>query len=433
MALIKKKTMNTKRKTKYTFYDVLIILTILFQGAKQLRIFPTPFYKYFIALLFVLLFLKYIREKRSFRISKAFIVLLVVVVSFSFIVTPTTKTIVPVIFFVIELLAFKMYLGLFDTKKAFFERLLSIILLSATVLSIFGFVQIIGYNLHINFLYDFKWLGFVPNYYGYLGEGRFYSIYDEPAHLCTVLGASLFASFYFFKKHKEIKYILALLLIAVFTFETGSVITYVSAIIFAIFSFFYNYYFLGRKISPKIILVLIISLAAVASFVVAKPSLISNSLEKIDNFFSDNVDNVNSQNLTTFALKSNYLIAKKKIEDGYIFGTGLFTHESYYYSYIDVIYEKHYQRYLNYTDAASIFIRLLSEFGILSIVTFVAIIIYLIRSYLRRDYIGTFLMLLFITQAMRLGDYTWILTCLPIVAIFSWKETSSTKAIGGKK
>ena len=433
MALVRKKMMDAKKKMRYTPYDILIFLTIMFQGAKQLRIFPTPFYKYFIALLFVLLFLKYIREKRSFKISKAFAALLVVVISFSFIVTPTTKTIVPAIFFVIELLAFRMYLGIFDTRKAFFERLLSIILLSATALSIFGFIQIIGYNLHINFLYDFKWLGFVPNYYGYLGEGRFYSIYDEPAHLCTILGAGLFAGFYFFKKCKNIKYIFALLAIAVFALETGSVITYLSVIIFVIFSFLYNYHFLGQKISPKVILVLIMFFVTAASFAVAKPSLISNSMDKIDNFFSDNIDNVNSQNLTTFALKSNYLIAKKKINDGYIFGTGIFTHESYYYSYIDLVYEKHYQRYLNYTDAASIFIRLLSEFGILSMVIFLAIIAYIIRSYFKKDYIGTFLILLFITQSMRLGDYTWILTCLPVVAILSREKTGSTKAIGGKK
>ena len=144
-----------------------------------------------------------------------------------------------------------------------------------------------------------------------------------------------------------------------------------------------------------------------------------NGCNKIQNFFSNNSNSVYEQNETTFALKSNYLIAKNKIEDGYIFGTGIFTHEFYYYKYIDVIYKSHYQKYLNYSDAASIFIRLLSEFGILGIFAYILMIFYVIKCYKKKDYINMFYMMLFISQGMRLGDYTWLFNCLPIVIIFS--------------
>ena len=37
-------------KAKFTIYDVLIFLTILFQGSNHLKIFPLPFFKYMISL-----------------------------------------------------------------------------------------------------------------------------------------------------------------------------------------------------------------------------------------------------------------------------------------------------------------------------------------------------------------------------------------------
>ena len=407
-------------KTKFTIYDVLIFLTILFQGSNHLKIFPSPFFKYMISLLFILLVFKNIKEKKIPKINIFIIITLFILYLYSIIVSLDKRLVVPMIFFIIEIYTFKMYIDLFETKEALFERILKIILISASLISIIGFIQIIGYKLNIWFLYNYEWMGIIPNYDGYLSEGRFYSIYDEPAHLCTILSAGIFASYYFMKKYKiYTKYIIQMLLITSFGILTGSVITYVTMIMFGMYILFYNIYIENKKISIKQIVIFAIIIILITIFAINKPHVLKNAVEKINNFFSNNVNSVNAQNNTTFALKSNFLISTNKIKDGYIIGSGIFTHEFFYYDYIDKIYPSRYQIYLNYSDAASIFIRFISEFGILSIALFSLIIIYICKSFARKDYIGLFYILLFITQGMRLGDYTWLFNCLPIVIILS--------------
>lgn len=409
------------KDNKLTIYDIFIILIILFQGANHLIYFSSPFYKYIIIAFFGILFIKYLKNGKVKKTNSNIIFMLIIILLYaqSIIISFDNRLFVPMIFFIIEIFTFKMYIGLFDSKKQLFERLLKIILISSTFLSIVGFIQIIGFKLNIRPLYDFKWIGIIPNYYGYLTEGRFYSIYDEPAHLCTILGAGLFASYYYMKNFNK-KYIFELIMIALFGLFTGSVVTYSSMLIFFGYILFYSKCNDNKiKKTYNRILFVFILLIFVAAYVSSDLSLFSPVINKISNFLSNNSNSVYLQNETTFALKSNYLIAIRKIKNGYIFGTGLFTHEFYYYSYIDVIYRSHYQKYLNYSDAASIFIRVLSEFGILSIFIYLAILIYIFKIYKRKDYINMFYILLFISQGMRLGDYTWLFNCLPIIIIFS--------------
>ena len=411
------------KENKINIFDFIIILIILFQGSNHLKVFSSPFYKYIILVLFLFLIIKYVRDKRNIKnkLNVLTLILLTFIYFYSIIVSRDSRLVVPMVFYIIEIFSFKLYIGLFNSKEELFNRSLKIILISSTIISILGFIQIIGYKLSIKLLYDFQWLGIIPNYYGYLAEGRFYSIYDEPAHLCTILGSGIFASYFFSKKYNK-KYLIILMLILIFTFFTGSVVTYASLLIFLIYIVFYNKCTnksKGRKTySSKFITVFVILIGLIL-LVAFKSPLIMNGYNKIQNFFSNNSNSVYEQNETTFALKSNYLIAKRKIEDGYIFGTGIFTHEFYYYKYIDIVYKSHYQKYLNYSDAASIFVRILSEFGILSILVYIFIIFYIIKNYKKKDYINMFYMMLFISQGMRLGDYTWLFNCLPIVIIFS--------------
>ena len=419
------------KENKISFFDFIIILIILFQGSKHLKIFPSPFYKYIIVVLFIFLIIKYIRENRNIKnvLNRKFLLILAFIYLYSIIVSYDSRLFVPMLFYIIEIVSFKLYIGLFNSKEELFNRLLKIILISSIIISTIGFVQIIGYKFSINFLYDFQWLGIIPNYYGYLTEGRFYSIYDEPAHLCTILGSGIFASYLYSKKYNE-KYLIVLIFILLFAFFTGSVVTYSSLLVFLVYILFYNKCTNKsklRKMSTSKFIVIFVSLICIALLVAFKSPLITNGYNKIQNFFSNNSNSVYEQNETTFALKSNYLIAKNKMEDGYIFGTGIFTHEFYYYKYIDVIYESHYQKYLNYSDAASIFIRLLSEFGILGILSYILIIFYIIKCYKKKDYINMFYMMLFISQGMRLGDYTWLFNCLPIVIIFSELSNDANK------
>lgn len=408
---------NNLQKSKLTICDILIIFTILFQGANHLIIFSSPFFKYFIILLGVILLLDNIKNNREFKVNIYYLIFLMIIYLYSAIISPNIKLIVPMCFFIFEIITFKLYIKRFSTREELFRRLLKIILISSTILATIGIIQIFAYKLGIKILYDFKWIGIIPNYYGYLEEGRFYSIYDEPAHLCTIIGAGLFASYFYIKRYSK-NYFVNLIIIGIFGLCTGSIVTYFSIAVFAFLILLYSFYYDRTSIATKLLTILFI-LFLFGIVLILNFSLFENSIIKLDNFFADNSTNVYEQNKTTFAIKSNLLIVIQKIKDGYIFGTGIFSHEFYYFDYVDMIYPNRYQKYLNYSDAASIFIRIFSEFGILGFAFLTELIIMIVKYFRKKDYIGLFYICLFITQGSRLGDYTWLFNCLPFVILLN--------------
>lgn len=71
--------------------------------------------------------------------------------------------------------------------------------------------------------------------------------------------------------------------------------------------------------------------------------------------------------LSALAITSNFQVSVEKMKDGYWLGTGLDSHRLYYDRYIDRLYLFLYMR-LNSEDAASLYIRVFSEFGIVGLV-----------------------------------------------------------------
>jgi hypothetical protein len=406
-----------ENNSRLSISDCIVIFIILAQGTNHLVVFSSPFFKYVILLLGVALTYQYIHEEKEIEININIVIGLLLMYAYSLIVSFSVRLFVPMLYFAIEILIFKMYIGTFESRDALFERLLKIIYISSNIIVVIGFIQIIAYHLNIKFLYDYSWMGIIPNYYGYLDEGRFYSIYDEPAHLCTILGSGLFSSFYYYKQ-QGLKYLIPFVATGIFALFTGSIITYLAVFIFLLLIIIYDVR--CRKMTKKEYKILFLVLIVVALGLIAfiNSGFFSNSIDKLYNFFSSDASNAYAQSNTTFALKSNFLISILKLKK-YPLGTGIFTHELYYYSYIDIAYPVRYQKYLNYSDAASIFIRYISEFGFLSIVIFAFILFVVIKSFKDKNIQVMFYITLFITQGMRLGDYTWLFNCLPLVIIIS--------------
>ena len=137
----------------------------------------------------------------------------------------------------------------------------------------------------------------------------------------------------------------------------------------------------------------------------------NNIKEEITLNNTENYIQEQSNNQSGFAIKSNYNIAIEKLKEGYYFGTGMFSHINYYDKYMSRIYPKGYIR-INYADACSMFLRIFSEFGIIGLIIYCFMLLkLLIKGFIKKDLFLLFILMLFVTQSIRLGEYNWILNC----------------------
>ena len=449
--------------------DVLLFITLIIQDIDYLRIFGTQMYKYIILLMFLVLIFNIIKNKKSIKINKIYLLFLVLIYIYLYLLSFCKTIIVPSIFFVIEIFTFSLYIQSKKNIEELNRSLSKIILTASIVISLFGIIQFISYKLNIHFIYEYLSQNLV-----YLYEGRFSSIYTEPAHLCTIISAGMFISMYNIGSNKgKINYLFLVLTLFV-GLLSGSVVVYAS--IFLFMMLFYYLAFFGKKMKVNFkkskvgILTLTILLISTLVFCFFQKQIILNAIDKVNALFSknkytvveqdkninvdnnmdNNIDNINDittientnnidvenpenntslqneimhtqlSNGSAYAMKSNYYIGIEKLKDKYLLGTGMFTHIVYYDKYMQRIYPNGYVR-INYTDACSMFLRIFSEFGIIGLIGFIGILIYLLIYGIKsKQYFLLFMLVIFITQSMRLGEYNWILNCLSFVVMLSY-------------
>lgn len=104
------------------------------------------------------------------------------------------------------------------------------------------------------------------------------------------------------------------------------------------------------------------------------------------------------------------------MKDGYILGTGLYSHEIYYYDYIYILY-RDIQWFMNSQDAASLFIRIFSEFGIFGLIIFLGFLIKIFVKSLKYNIDICFFAVLLLVEGMRIGHYSIVLIMLPITIL----------------
>ena len=443
-------------KSKYfcCVIDTLFFMCLIFQDI-SLRIFGTQLYKYIILIMLFLLILNYFITKRTIKISFTFIFLILILYIYSFLFGFDKNLLVPSIYLIFELSTFILYCGLFDNEEQLQKRFFKIIFVSAIVISILAVIQWISFKFNIKVVYNI-----LTQHVFYLNEGRITSIYSEPAHLCSLLGGGIFVSLYYLvhESKLKLKYYLSLALLFLVSLLSGSFVTYVSVLIFVI-AFYFCYFAMGlRKKCPSnknIVIVSLILLVLLSLFIyIDKSKTISTIVDKSESFNesfedsseTDDFDDTDSdtlknkvldeqlRNQSAFAMKSNFNIGLEKFKDGYYFGTGIFSHINFYDQYMKRIYPHGYIR-INYTDGCSMFFRFFSELGIIGLLIVLSMLIYFgIKSLIKKDIFMLFILLLFFTQSMRLGEYNWVLNCFPFVyLVINTKFYSYGAKIIGKK
>ena len=443
--------------------DFMLLITLIIQDTDWLRLFGTQLYKYVIIVMLLILIFDFIKNKKTIKINKIYLIFLVLIYAYLYIFSFNKIIIVPSAFYLIEITTFFLYVQSKDDKEALIKSVSNIILFASLIIAIFGIIQFISFKLNVDFIYKL-----LTQKQVYLFENRFSSIYTEPAHLCTIIGAGLFVSMYnlFINKNKSNYIFLPILLFV--GIISGSVIVYISLAIF-IMLFCYVVFTKGSnsdKVRNTRNIILITLTVVVLTFSIFEREVITSVVNKLQALLSQNnysvvetkndnsnvkigiegsnkkiesndnssidVKNVEKMsslqreimytqlsNGSAYAMKSNLYIGIEKLKDNYVFGTGMFTHIVYYDKYMTRIYPDGYVR-INYTDACSMLLRIFSEFGIVGLLIFLGLLIYIIIQGLKnKDYFLLFILAVFITQSMRLGEYNWILNCLSFVIMLS--------------
>ncbi|HEY1047256.1 MAG TPA: O-antigen ligase family protein [Bacteroidia bacterium] len=255
------------------------------------------------------------------------------------------------------------------------------------------------------------------------GYYRIFGIMGEPYFMAVVLLPAMFFSFYktitFEKIISKFSNVIVLAVITtcfIFTFSSAGFLG-----LGGIFFFWlYNKNYLNLK-SWKIILLPVFLFAFVLLFNNLQDqwkefNIKFNQTLTAFNANSTKKEDINDLNTSSFALYSNFVIAKASFIEKPLTGTGLGTHETNYKKYFSKYFDSDFVvRYgvFNTADANSLFVRLMSETGLMGLGMFFW---FLFKNFIRkrgfddplmRDYtlINQGIFIWFIVRLVRTGNY----------------------------
>ena len=377
---------------------------------------PFDFYVYY--LVFILSIFYYLRTMKSINLIPRWFVISIVLLIGSTIVTSllsdsyslgVTKQIIGLIFTSIAYYTFIVYNN-YEIKKIF-----RMYVFLAFFVALEGLLEeFLNLNgIHINAKMRMTDMGFY----------RIFGIMGEPYFLAVVLLPALF--FVFSKttnfqrinsKYNNYILLFSISLCFVLTFSSAGVIGIGGIVLF----WLYNKKFLSLN-SWKIIFLPVFLLLISYSFsniqtewkefnikyTQTLAAFTNNSTQKKD---------LEKLNTSSFALYSNFVIAKESFSENPLTGSGLGTHEANYRKHFSKYFDNDFViRYgvFNTADANSLFVRLLSETGFLGLGLFFT---FLFKNFLRRkgyddeelsDYtlINQGIFILIIVRLVRTGNY----------------------------
>ena len=413
-------------KKKYpVIISVMLVIILLYQDAITFVIGPVTFSQVLTIAFAGIMFLIYKKNDKPIKLNIKVFIIYLVICFLSIFLNKNASLISSYLYLGFGLFTYKMYIDLFDTKEELLRSLMNVLYVTSIILSVFGIIQLLAYSIGLDFLYNFSYLGFVDNYAKYLPYSRITSLYSEPAHLCMIFGPGIFANLCKMVNSKKMKYFISLLLIIIATIISYSIITYISVVLFVILFIYYNRFVLKKtiiKISVKkvvyTLLIIIVPIFIMSSIVFYNGDNEGiNTIKNKINDFKNGLVYSDNKNLTSHAILSNYHIAYYKFKEGKYLGTGLFSHHSSYEYYMNILYSRKYVE-VNSVDAASVFIRVFSELGIVGLILFVLLIFKSIfYGFKNKNIFILFIVLLLIVQGMRLGNYTFPLFILPLLCL----------------
>lgn len=230
-----------------------------------------------------------------------------------------------------------------------------------------------------------------------IGSGlMFHSILTEPAHYCTFV----LPAFYYSLKNKEFpRYIYVILLVSIIL--SGSSL--------GLMGIFLSILLMPRKIKiTRLILPLIVSVAGLLALYTFYAGF---RLRVDDTFKSLKESDLSGANLSTYALLSNLYVTSKSLSNNPVLGSGLGSHELSHKQHIGSITGiESFEQYisLNSKDANSLFLRSLSDLGILGTL---GMLFFIFKNYNRNTvnedfvFISRAIFIYFFCKLLREGHY----------------------------
>lgn len=394
---------------KWTLKDYIFFMILLLEDAGMFNILPIGIAQILIIFLGFTLIVE--NMNKGLFLDKKIVFLLLYMAIITFTHHFDNSTISGFGLFIMELIV--LYFYMYSIKS--FKVLFSIIYKAAVVLAVIGIVQEVGYIANIRALTDMTIFGFPrPNVYA-TGNllARVSSLYSEPASLNNIVSCAFFIGLFGDKELGVNKF--KNLILMIFVLFTQSSILYLSIVLIVVIYTFYSDVTTNKKIFLTCIVLVVCALLVVGKFDFM--NLIFQKLGTLKTASSEN-----STDLSAFAVMSNLKISLAKIKDGLIFGTGFNSHRFYYDAYVSRFYTTIFMK-LNTTDAASMYIRSISEFGLVGILY---IILGLIKSFACAVKDKNNALLLFTTvlaiSLIRDGNYNRSLTLILFIFVFFFRK-----------
>ena len=283
------------------------------------------------------------------------------------------------------------------------KRLFRIYLNIAFIIALIGIIQESSYLLQFRPGYDYS--AFLP-FWTFYPTGNFIrvnSICSEPASFCIAIMPALFASFCSLmdRENRMIGKIRSVVIITAFILSFSS--TGYLGLIITFFIILINY--------MKIRHTLVILVSGAMFLFLAFQNSIDFRTRVVDSVsVLSSKTTLDKVNLSTFALYNNALIVYGSFKAKPFIGSGLGSHELNYekYTYKIPRIERGVD-YVNNQDAASLFLRLLSETGILGVTLF---IFFLAKYYMKKQaypvdlwVINNAIFVFFVVRLLRAGHY----------------------------
>lgn len=276
----------------------------------------------------------------------------------------------------------------------------------AFVVALIGLIQEISYLLGFRLGYDYS--GVLAFWYYNIRAGspfiRVNSILPEPGHFCNVMTPALFVSISSLSNRSfklQNNWRSAVIISAfILTFSTAG---YIVAT-FSIMLMLYNY----RK-TKYVLLVGLLTFVS-STLIYINVSEVRIRYQHTIGILTGKTE-LEDVNLSTYALASNALVSFNSFSRNPLFGSGLGSHQVSHDKYITKYVSTKKRDYdVNNQDAASLFLRLLSETGLFGLIVFMAFI--LKYHVVKRDDTGNVLWIInnaimayFAIRLMRNGHY----------------------------
>ena len=297
-----------------------------------------------------------------------------------------------------------VYYLLIRINKNDIDKLFRVYLKIAFIVAIIGIFQEFSYLIGFKYGYDFSYfMSKISNFMGTeFGMIRVSSILPEPAHFGTVMAPAIFVSVLNIVK-RENNFISrkASILIIISVLLSFSLVSYLGIVV-ASFLIVFNY----RKI-----MFIVVCTSALFAFISSAYLFMPTIRMRVDDTVSIVTGRMplDKTNNTTFVLCNNAIIAYKSFLHNPLFGSGLGSHPMSYDHYISQAIDP--RKYIigqDSKDASSLFVRLLSETGLMGVVSF---FYFIVKFYVskKRDVhfwiISNSIICLFILYLVRQGNY----------------------------